>query len=307
MQSIRVLERVAAAVAVASTLTLTQCNKPSDETTTQESQSQEMATLVISAIPDSKTTNQSDKFQGLVDHLSKELGVDVKFSPSVDYTDSVEKFKSGDFQLVWYGGLTGVRARAAVDGARAIAQGTEDPHYKSYIIANASTGLEKSDDFPADIASLKFTFGSNSSTSGFLMPSFFIKENTGKMPKEFFTSPVGYSGAHDKTALQVSQGQFQVGAINYKTYDSMVADGKIDPNVCRIIWVTPGYADYNFTAHPQLDEAFGEGFVDKLQAALVSADAVVVKDAINRSGIIKAENDDYKGIEETARSIGEIR
>ncbi|QQL43864.1 putative selenate ABC transporter substrate-binding protein [Sulfuriroseicoccus oceanibius] len=309
MQTKQILKAVAATAAAASTLVLSQCNKASEESTGNDTTkaSAENATLVISAIPDTKTTNQADKFQGLVDHLSEELGVKVTFAPSVDYTDSVEKFKSGDFHLVWYGGLTGVRARAAVDGAVAIAQGTEDPHYKSYFIAHESTGLEKSDTFPAEIADLKFTFGSNSSTSGFLMPSFFIKENTGKMPKDFFTQPVGFSGAHDKTALQVAQGQFQAGAINYKTYDKMVANGDIDPKVCRIIWVTPGYADYNFTAHPALNEVFGEGFIDKLQAALISADAKVVGDAINRSGIIEAKNEDFNGIEETARSIGEIR
>ena len=305
MQTKRILKTLAATAAAASVLVLTQCGKPSEEATTETVEKK--ATLVISSIPDKKTTNQADKFQGLVDHLAKELSIPVEFAPSVDYTDSVEKFKTGDFHLVWFGGLTGVRARAAVDGAVAIAQGTEDPHYKSYIIANASTGLEKSDEFPTAIKDLKFTFGSNSSTSGFLMPSFFIKENTGKMPKEFFTSPVGFSGAHDKTALQVAQGKFEAGAINYKTYDKMVKEGKIDPEVCRLIWVTPGYADYNFTAHPDLEKLFGEGFIDKLQAALISADAKIVGDSINRSGIIEAKNEDFKGIEETARAIGELR
>ena len=56
--------------------------------------------------------------------------------------------------------------------------------------------------------------------------------------------------------------------MNYKVYDRRVAAGKTDPEVCRVIWKTPLYADYNFTAHPQLDEVFGEGFTDRLQAVL---------------------------------------
>lgn len=297
------LKRTSIAAVVA--ITLSQCSQEEDSSTNTDEGGKSI--LVISSIPDSKTTNQAEKFQPLVDHLSQELGVNVEFQPSTDYTDSVEKFKTGDFTLVWYGGLTGVRARAAVEGASAIAQGTEDPNYKSYFIANASTGLKKSDEFPMAIKDLKFTFGSNSSTSGFMMPSHFIKENTGKMPEDFFTQPVAFSGAHDKTALQVAQGNFDAGAMNYGTYDAMVAEGTIDPEVCRLIWVTPPYADYNFTAHPKLNEQFGEGFVDKLQAAILSASEEVAKTSVNRSGFIKAENSDYQGIEDVARALGELR
>ncbi len=303
MKKSTLLKRTAIAAVVATTLS--QCSKSDTTTATQDDTKEPV--LVISSIPDSKTTNLSEKFQPLVDHLAKELDVKVEFQNSVEYTDSVEKFKTGDFTLVWYGGLTGVRARAAVEGANAIAQGIEDPNYKSYFIANASTGLEKSDEFPLAIKDLTFTFGSNSSTSGFMMPSHFIKENSGKMPDDFFTKPVAFSGAHDKTALQVAQGNFQAGAMNYGTYDSMVAEGKIDPEVCRIIWVTPPYADYNFTAHPKLNEQFGEGFVEKLQAAILSASEEVAKSAVNRSGFVKAENSDYKGIEDVARALGELR
>jgi len=303
MKTSTFLKRTAIAAVVATALS--QCSK--EETTSTTTDESAEPVLVISAIPDTKTTNQAEKFQPLVDHLAKELGVKVEFQTSTDYTDSVEKFKTGDFTLVWYGGLTGVRARAAVEGATAIAQGTEDPYYKSYFIANASTGLEKSDEFPMAIKDLKFTFGSNSSTSGFMMPSHFIKENSGKMPDDFFTQPVAYSGAHDKTALQVAQGNFQAGVVNYGTYDSMVADGRLDPEVCRLIWVTPPYADYNFTAHPKLNEQFGEGFVEKLQAAILSASEEVAKSSVNRSGFVKAENSDYQGIEEVARALGELR
>ena len=227
------------------------------------------ATLMFTAIPDHDTTELKAKYDPVAAYLSKELGVPVEYVPSSDYGASVDMFKNGDVHFAWFGGLTGVQARAAVEGARAIVQGDADPNYKSYFIAHKDTGLERGGEFPMKIAEMTFTFGSPKSTSGRLMPEFFIKENTGKTPEEFFKTAPAFSGAHDKTCEQVAAGEIQVGAVNYKTYDGMVADGKIDPEVCRIIWVTPGYADYNLTAHPEIETLFGEGTIDKLQAALV--------------------------------------
>lgn len=265
-------------------------------------------TLVITAISDEKASNQEARFQALQDFLSSELDVPVEFSLSASYEDSVTRFKNGEVHLVWYGGLTGVQARKAVPGARAIAQGDVDPQYKSYFIANESTGLTKSDTFPGDaIKDLTFTFGSKSSTSGRLMPTFFIMENTGKAPDEFFSKPVQFSGAHDATGKAVESGSVQVGAINYKTYDSMVKDGKLDPAKAPIIWVTPDYADYNLTVHPALEEMFGEGFIDKLQKVLVDCEDKDVLAAFNRDDLIPAKNEDFAGIEDVAKKVGLMR
>jgi phosphonate transport system substrate-binding protein len=264
--------------------------------------------LQFTAIPDDNTTELREKFEPLAAHLSEVLGVQVRYVPTSSYSASVEAFKTGDVQLAWFGGLTGVQARAAVEGARAIAQGKVDPKYKSYFIANASTGIEPGEAFPAALEGLAFTFGSESSTSGRLMPEHFTRENTGKSPEEFFGAENHYSGSHDKTALLVSAGTFQAGAMNYKTYDKMVAEGKIDPAVCVNIWTTPFYADYNWTAHPVLDERFGAGFTDRLQAALVGVTQPGLLEAVSRpEGLILATNDDFASIEELARELGFVR
>ena len=84
--------------------------------------------LRFSAIPDQNSTELVEKYNKIASYLSDELDITVTYVPSSDYSASVEAFKSGDVQLAWFGGLTGLRARAAVTGARAIAQGTRvDP------------------------------------------------------------------------------------------------------------------------------------------------------------------------------------
>ena len=263
--------------------------------------------LLFSAIPDQNTTELWEKFQPFAKHLSEVLGVSVEYVPAHDYQASVEMFRNGDVHLAWFGGLTGVQAREAVPGARAIAQGVEDPEYYSYFIAHESTGLEMAQTFPEGIAGMKFTFGSESSTSGRLMPEFFIREATGKSPDELFAAPIGFSGSHDKTVELVESGQYQVGAVNYKVYNKRVQSGKTDPEVARIIWKTPYYADYNWTVRPDVDQIFGTGFEDRLQKALVAIDSPSLLRALPRERLIEATNGEFEGIRSVARKLGMLR
>lgn len=264
-------------------------------------------TLRFSAIPDQNTTETKEKLAPLVDHLSEVLGVEIEYVPSRDYQASVEMFKNGDVHLAWFGGLTGVQARRAVDGARAIAQGESDPRFYSYFIAHRDTGLEPSEEFPQDLGRFKFTFGSESSTSGRLMPEHFIREFTEQGPDELFQHPVGFSGSHDRTVELVESGQFEVGAVNYTVYDRRVADGTTDPDVARVIWRTPFYADYNWTVRPDIDEVFGDGLTDRLQQALLAIDDPSLLKALPRQRLIAADNADFVGIETVAEALGMVR
>lgn len=264
-------------------------------------------TLRFSAIPDQDSTELTEKFSAVAAYLSTQLGVPVEYVASSDYKASVEMFRNREIQLAWFGGLTGVQARHSVPGSRAIAQGEEDPTYKSYFIAHKDTGLERSDEFPLGLAGTKFTFGSESSTSGRLMPEFYIRDATGDSPVAFIGSQPGFSGNHDKTVELVESGQFQTGAVNYKVYEKRVADGETDADVCRIIWVTPEYADYNFTAHPELETMFGDGFTGRLQTALVEMNDPNLLAAFPRKSLIPAKNEDFDGIRNVAVELGFLR
>ena len=266
-----------------------------------------LSVLRFSAIPDQNSTEIEEKLNPLVDHLAAELGVAVEYVPARDYQASVEMFRNGDVHFAWFGGLTGVQARRAVDGARAIAQGASDPQYYSYFIAHRDTGLERSEDFPESVGELTFAFGSESSTSGRLMPEHFIRENTGKSLDEFFAEPVIFSGSHDRTVELVESGQVQAGAVNYKVYDQRVAEGETDSNVVRVIWQTPYYADYNWTVRPDLDAEMGAGFTQRLQDTLLAIDDPALLAALPRERLIAAENADFQAIETVAESLDMLR
>lgn len=263
--------------------------------------------LAYSAIPDQNTTELQEKFRPLSEHLTRQLGIKVEYVPARDYQASVEMFVNGDVGLAWFGGLTGVQARERVAGARAIAQGDADPKYYSYFIANKSTGLKRSGQFPQGISAFRFTFGSESSTSGRLMPEYFIRKETGKSPQDFFKHPVGFSGSHDKTAELVASGQYQVGVVNFKVFDQRVQQKKTDPDLVRIIWQTPPYADYNWTVRPDLDTSLGAGFTQRLTAALLAIDDPKLLAALPRQRLVPASNEAYDGIRNVARELGMLR
>ena len=257
----------------------------------------------FSAIPDENTTAQKERYAPVAKWLSEQLEIDVEFIPSSGYPASVDKFETGDIQMAWFGGVTGVQARNAVPNSQAIVSGAKDLQFKSYFIANASTGLSRSDSFPKEIKNLTFTFGDAGSTSGCIMPAYFIMKNADMGPLAFFSQKVGFSGSHDKTALQVQNGVYQTGAMNYSTYDQMVKDQKIDPEKCRIIWETPAYADYNFTVRANLDDTFGQGFTKKLQKLLIECNDPAVLKAFNRAKFVKVDNNTFQGIADVVKKV----
>ena len=264
--------------------------------------------LRFTGIPNENTTELKAKYQPLADHLSKELGVKVEYVPVTGYPASVDAFKNGDILLCWFGGYTGLQTMQAVPGARVIACGKIDKEFHTYFVANKSLGLEKKNEFPMELAGKKFTFGNESSTSGRLMPEYFIRKLTGKSPKEFFGTEMNFSGAHDKTAKLVEAGTFDAGAMDFATYDRMVKEGKLDADTCRVVWVTPDYVDYNFMAHPKLDETFGAGFTAKLQETLVAIKDPVLLAGMNRpEGLIPAKNEDFDTLRTAAVEAGLMR
>jgi phosphonate transport system substrate-binding protein len=262
-------------------------------------------TLVFSAIPDQDETRLKERFGGMADYLSEKLGVPVKYVPVKSYAAVVTAFRNDQVQLAWFGGLSGVQARLAVEGSKAIAQGIEDTKFHTYIIANHSTGLKASDDFPKDIAGKTFTFGSKGSTSGRLMPQFYIEEALKEKVDSIFKR-VGFSGNHSKTISLVESGAYELGAVNFKVWDKAVDDKTVDLEKVSVIWKTPAYPDYQWTIRGDVDSVWGEGFSDKVKAALLDLKDPELLDKFPRSGFIEAKNSDYQPILDTAKSIGLI-
>ncbi len=261
--------------------------------------------FVFTAIPDQDETQLQQRFNKVAQYLEQTLNVEVKYVPVKSYTAAVSAFRNNQVQLAWFGGLSGVQARRLVPNSMAIAQGVEDEHFKTYFIAHNSSQLTKQDTLPEQMKDMTFTFGSKGSTSGRLMPEFYIREQFKKSPNDLFKS-VGFSGDHSRTIALVQAGTYQVGALNFKVWDRALADGKIDLSKVSVIWETPEYPDYQWTIRGDVNAKWGEGFAQKVKQALLDIKDPELLKSFPREGFIPASNEDYAPILDTAKNIGLI-
>ena len=256
----------------------------------------------FTAIPDQDATQLKKRFDKVAQYLTQKLGFQVNYVPVKSYAAAITAFRNNQVQLAWFGGLSGVKARQLVPNSQAIAQGFEDQSFVSYFIAHQSTALQASDEFPKNIKDKTFTFGSKGSTSGRLMPEYYIREHLAA-PKDTFKK-VGFSGDHSRTIALVQAGSYEVGAVNYKVWDKMLSEGKIDQNKVSIIWKTPSYPDYQWSVRGDLDQVFGKGTTDKIQQSLLNMKDEALLNSFPRQSFIPATNQDYAPIKKTAQAIG---
>jgi phosphonate transport system substrate-binding protein len=262
--------------------------------------SQDKPAFVFTAIPDQDETRLVERFTKVAEYLQSKLGVSVKYLPVKSYPAAVTAFTNGQVQLAWFGGFTGVQARRQVPGSQAIAQGAEDVAFKSFFIANAKTGVAPSQELPKQIAGKSFTFGSRASTSGRLMPEYFIRKAFGRSPDETFAR-VGFSGDHSRTIQLVQSGAFEVGALDFTVWELERKAGKIDPTQVGVIWESPTFPDYQWTVRGDVDAVYGAGFKEKLTAALLGIEDRAILEQFARSKFIPASNADYGPIEEVGK------
>ena len=262
-------------------------------------------TFVFTAIPDEDESKLRSRFDKVATYLTNQLDIEIKYIPVKSYGAAITAFRNNQVQLAWFGGLSGVRARALVSGSMAIAQGVEDPKFQTYFIAHSSTGLKKSSNFPIMIAGKTFTFGSKGSTSGRLMPEFYIRKKFSNSPNKVF-SRVGFSGNHSRTISLVESGAFQIGATNFLVWKKNLAAGKIDTSKVAVIWETPSYPDYNWSIRGNVDKNFGSGLTERVKTALLNLKDPDLLASFPRKGFIPVSNADFQSIVTVGKQIGLI-
>ena len=195
--------------------------------------------LRIGSIPDQNPEKLNRLYRLVANELSQQLGVTVKYVPVSDYSAAVSAFRTGNLDVVWFGGLTGVQASLLKPGARMIAQRDIDAQFYSVFIANTSSGLKPVRNVKglSELKGKRFTFGSESSTSGRLMPQYFLSQAGVKL-SDFAGGAPGFSGSHDATIALVQSGAYQAGAVNEQVWKTSLRNGKVNRAKVEVIWRT---------------------------------------------------------------------
>lgn len=256
----------------------------------------------VTAIPDEAPTELARKAAPLVKYLEKTLGVKVEFTPVTDYAAAVEALANKQVDLAWYGGFTFVQANVrSGDKVIPLVQREEDEKFRSvFITSNPAIKTL------ADLKGKNVSFGSQSSTSGHLMPRSFLLAAGVDPDKDF--KRVAYSGAHDATIAAVAAGKVEAGALNISVWDKFVAEGKVDTSKVKVFFTTPTYYDYNWTVHADMPAAQRE----KLTKAFLALDKSTpegkeILELQRATRFIPTKADNYKGIEQAAHSAGLLK
>lgn len=283
------------------------------ESTSDESEeaggSEPSGPLSISAIPDQDPELLNRLYPDVAARFAEATGVEVEYKPVTDYTAVVRAFEVGDVYIAWMGGLTGVQAASRVEGAQAIAQRDIDPDFHSLFIANKSAEIEAFEDVDGlqALEGKTLTFGSETSTSGRLMPQYFMEE--GGFDQADLNGTPGFSGSHDATIEAVASGSFEVGTLNEQVWKATVEAGEVDVSDVVVLFRTPAYYDYHWLARPDVDEKFGEGTMQKVTDLLIGLDPANEDDAailelFGAESFIETENSNYDQIKKVAEEQG---
>ena len=258
--------------------------------------------LRVSAIPDENPNELMRIYQPFAEYLSKELGMKVTYTNVVDYAATVEGLAAKKLDMVWYGGFTFVQARKRTGDAVPLVSREEDLQFHSKFITRKDTGIAKL----TDLKGKTFSFGSVSSTSGHLMPRYFLLRNGIDPEKDF--AKFSFSGAHDATALWVESGKVDAGALNEAVWDKLVQTKKVDTSKVVVFWTTPAYVDYVWTVRGDLDK----GLQERIASALMKLDYQKPEDKRlldlhHTRKYVRVRPEDFKPTEEAAIAAGLLK
>jgi len=255
--------------------------------------------LRLTAIPDESPTELARKAEPLIQYLSAKLGMKVEYTPVTDYAAAVETLVNKKVDMAWFGGFTFVQSYVRSGGKTVpLVQRAEDEKFRSVFITT-----DPDIKTLADLKGKTVTFGSQSSTSGHLMPRSFLMEAGLDPDKDF--KRVAFSGAHDATIAAVASGKVQAGALNISVWDKFVADKKVDTSKVRAFYTTPTYYDYNWTVHADMPAALQKKIVDAMTSLSPDTpEGAAILKLQRASQFVPTKVENYKGIEAAAKGAG---
>ncbi|SEO01528.1 phosphonate transport system substrate-binding protein [Duganella sp. CF517] len=258
--------------------------------------------LRVSAIPDEAPTELQRKFKPLGEYLEKKTGLKVEFTPVTDYAASVEALINKKVDMVWFGGFTFVQAKdRSKNQITPLVQRAEDEKFRSVFITT-NKDINKLE----DLKGRTLSFGSESSTSGHLMPRSYLL--AAKIDPDSDLKRIAFSGAHDATVAAVAGGKVDAGALNISVWEKLVAEKKVDPAVVRVFYTTPGYFDYNWSVRTDMSADLKKKITDAFLALdPKNPQDKIIMDLQRASKFIPTKAENYTAIEAAAQNAGLLK
>lgn len=257
-------------------------------------------TLRLAMIPSTDPGKIVRDSQPLVKYLESETQSRIELVVPTNYAAVVEAIANDRVDIAYLGGFTFVQASRRA-GVLPLVQRERDQNFHSVFITQPKSGINTL----ADLKGRSFAFGDVNSTSGHLMPAYYMRATNvdqGVIAKALYT------GGHDATALAVANGKVDAGAMDELVFGNMMKSGKITPEQVKVFYTTPAFFDYVWAARKGLEPKLSESFADallKLDASNPEHKALL--DLLNSTKYLRADDSSYDKLRQAARDEGLLK
>src|SRR5690606_27277067 len=199
----------------------------------------EMGTLNFGIISTESTQNLKKAWDPFLADMQEKLGMEVKAFFAPDYAGIIQGMRFDKVDVAWFGNKS---AMEAVDraGGEVFAQTVDsdgNPGYWSLLITQKDSPLESLDDVLENAAELNFGYGDPNSTSGYLVPSYYVFAKNGVDPAKAFKRVVNAN--HETNALAVANGQVDVATNNTENLRRLENTHPDKAEKIKVIWQSP--------------------------------------------------------------------
>ena len=250
-----------------------------------------LSVLRVGILPDQQEEALRSRYVPLLDYLSRQLNIPYELTIPNSYDELLNLFQEGKIDLARFGGVTFAKAHI-ISEAVPVAMRDVDVHYTSLFISSAKNQGKQVSDFRGK----SFAFGSQLSTSGHVMPRYFLEQELNVVPEAFFGS-IEFSGRHDLTAEWVQDGVVDLGAANPIVVREMLADGRLRSDDISIIWETPPFANYVWAVQAYVGPADVAALLDVfLTLSQDNEEHAHVLKRLHADGFLPASKTDYTAL-----------
>jgi phosphonate transport system substrate-binding protein len=257
-------------------------------------------TLRLSMIPTTDPGKIIRESQPLIDYLEKETGAKVELTVPTNYAAVVEAVASDRVDIAYFGGFTYVQASARA-GAIPLVQRERDQAFHSLFITQPNSAIHSL----SDLKGHTFAFGDVNSTSGHLMPAYFMRQQG---VDQAVIDKAIYTGGHDATALAVANKKVDAGAMDEQVYARMIKEGKLSESQVRVFYTTPPFFDYVWAARAGLDRGLADAFTNAmLKLNQATPEQQPILQLLNASKYVRAVDANYDPLRQAARDAGLLK
>jgi phosphonate transport system substrate-binding protein len=258
------------------------------------------STLRVSLIPTTDPGKATRELQPLIDYLGKKTSAQVQMTIPTNYAAVVEALVNDQVDIAYLGGFTYVQASKRA-GVVPLVQRERDRNFHSLFITQPGSPIQSL----ADLKGHSFAFGDVNSTSGHLMPEYFLRQ--ANADPEVISKAL-YTGGHDATLLAVANGKVDAGALDEAVFQKLTSTGKVDPSKVRVFFTTPPFFDYVWVARKGLDPAVAKS----VAGAFLSLDAgdpaqKALLEALSAKKYVAASDADYEKLRQAATQAGLLK